>query len=200
MKPTIDHTGKVFKYLTVIGRAPERNKFNQLQWVCKCVCGKEVTVLFFTLTSGARESCGCMRNKHQITHGMTKSPEYKAWQAIQQRCYNTKLDTYERWGGRGIKVCERWRKGFEYFFHDMGIRPGPGYSIEREDVNGDYCPENCTWATSEVQNNNKRNSTVYIVNGVRKSLTRIAEEHGIERSALYARIKRGRTLEQALSM
>jgi hypothetical protein len=200
MKPTIDHTGKVFKYLTVIRRSTERNRFNQLQWVCRCVCGEELDALFFTLKSGARESCGCMRNKHRITHGMTNSPEYKAWQAIQQRCYNTKLDTYKRYGERGITVCKRWLMGFEYFFHDMGPRPSDDYSIERTDVDGNYCPENCIWATTEVQNNNKRNSNVYIVDGIRKPLTKIAEEHGIKRETLYARLTRGRTLEEALSM
>lgn len=89
------------------------------------------------------------------THGLSKTPEYVVYRGMIARCENPNHSQYARYGARGIKVCERWRKSFEDFLADMGKRPGRGYSIERINGSADYSPENCTWATQEQQCRNR---------------------------------------------
>lgn len=89
-------------------------------------------------------------------HGMRETPIYSAWTDMKTRCYNPKNSEYNNYGGRGIKVCERWRNSFMAFYEDMGPRPTPQHSIDRKDVNGNYEPGNCRWATRSQQNINRR--------------------------------------------
>lgn len=140
------------------------------QWLCRCDCGKEKVVGRQHLLRGNTKSCGCIKAEYEESHdkGMYKTPEYRTWIRIKTRCENENTPYYFNYGGRGIKVCEKWSKSFEAFYADMGNRPSKDYSIDRKDNNGDYEPDNCKWSTRFEQQRNirlqKNNSTG--VNGV----------------------------------
>jgi hypothetical protein len=119
-----------------------------------------------------------------------KSPEYHSWLCMIQRCTNPKQRSYQNYGGRGIKVCERWGK-FENFLADMGLRPTPEHSIERKDVNGNYEPNNCRWATKKEQARNARSNRLLTIGGRTQCLNAWAEELGKERSVIKQRLKLG---------
>ena len=134
-------------------------------WKCKCDCGTEKILQRSNITCGRTTSCGC--NKYK-THGKSFAPEYIAWAGMIQRCNNPKAPHYFNYGERGITVCDRWLHSFEDFYADMGDRPSDGHSIERKDVNGNYEPSNCVWATRFEQQRNirvQKNNTTG-VNGV----------------------------------
>jgi hypothetical protein len=117
-------------------------------YLVRCDCGTEKTTAGMSLRNGT-ESCGCLHRERfrRETHGRSGTAEHRIWKNIIQRCANPKNPSYELYGARGVKVCERWRASFEAFLADMGPRPGADYSIDREDPAGDYTPENCRWIT-----------------------------------------------------
>lgn len=143
--------------------------------------------------------CGYCRHQGKRTHGdARKSPEYLAWQNMRARCNRPSHPSYAAYGGRGIKVCERW-DDYANFLADMGRRPGPGYSIERKDNNGPYSPENCRWATEPEQRRNTRKTRVLTFNGKTQCLTDWAAEIGISLDGLRARLQAGMSAEEALT-
>lgn len=132
----------------------------RIVWKCQCDCGKIVIVQGIDLTRGMSKSCGCLKIdlliQRSMTHGHQrgdqKSPEYRTWRHIKSRCYNPNVERYPNYGGRGIKMCDRWKDSFVNFYADMGPRPSNKHSIDRfPDINGDYEPNNCRWATSSQQ-------------------------------------------------
>jgi hypothetical protein len=139
-------------------------------------------------------------DRHYKTHGWTRitksgkrktTKEYAAWQAMKGRCHNTEHDEYHRYGGRGIEVCERWRRSFEAFLADVGEAPSRRHTLERRENNGHYEPGNVVWATRKEQARNRRTCKVIEIGGKRQCLSAWAEELGITPNALRHRIRRG---------
>jgi len=158
--------GQTFGRLTVTGPADSlpNGKSKLKAFLCECVCGIKKVIAASNLQTGRTRSCGCLVAETAklnigapIKHEQCWSPTYSSWAGMKDRCTNQNHKSYNNYGGRGITVCERWMD-FRNFLEDMGERP-EGMSIDRIDVNGDYEPGNCRWATAEQQSLNKRNST-----------------------------------------
>jgi hypothetical protein len=186
-----DLTNKKFTKITVIKRLPNKNK--KVMWYCRCDCGNFLETNSWHLTKGITKHCGCIKTNLKydlIEHKgekipTTSHPLYPTYNGIKNRCYNKNLPTYNRWGGRGIKMSKSWYNSFHQFVQDMGEKPGPLYSIERKDNNKGYSKKNCCWATPKEQNNNKKSNIKIEYNGKILTLSQIAELKQINYSTLY---------------
>lgn len=207
LRQRLDLVGQSFGRLTVIERGPDDRKF-RTYWRCRCICGNEVTVQAYCLTTSKNgtKSCGCLQKERasqaKFKHGSAKKgvqrvPEYKAWMGMKQRCSAVNNDDYPRYGGRGIKVCERWLHSYESFIADMGPRPS-GCSLDRINNDGDYEPTNCRWATAIQQASNKSSCVFLTARGQTKSLAKWAEDIGIQYHTLKSRILAGWSIDRAL--
>ena len=161
-------------------------------------CNRELVVLKDKIDNYESFPCVCTQKPTTQTHGMYKTSTYNSWLGMKGRCCNPKNDRFEQYGGRGIKICDRWLHSFENFLEDMGEKPAPNYSLDRIDVNGDYCPENCRWADSKTQMNNMTTNVRRTYNGVTHTLKEWSEIYGIKYSLLRERIARGWDIEKAL--
>lgn len=211
--PNVDLTGKTFGRLTVI-KLHDKDRLGNYRWWCRCSCGRELPVRGSSLKIGRARSCGCLQRDRaaeqakkmgaaNLRHGATGTPEWIAWHNIRQRCGNPNAKEYDNYGGRGIKVCDRWQgeTGFENFLVDMGSRPSSRHSIDRfPDQNGDYCPENCRWATAKEQQRNRTNNVLLTYNGKEQCLAAWAEEFRLTRRQLWTRIKAGWPMHEALTI
>jgi hypothetical protein len=157
-----DLVGKRFHRWVVVSSAGATLHGHSL-WLCRCDCGVERTVLGTNLNRGLSTSCGCRRRDTLLTHGHTvgarkkgHSPTYTSWVAMVDRCERSTNLSWKWYGGRGIRVCARWRSSFQNFLEDMGERP-TGTSLDRIDGSKGYCPSNCRWATYKEQRNNPTN-------------------------------------------
>jgi hypothetical protein len=194
-RPKSNRIGQRFTRLVVLDRGTKRD-----YWKCQCDCGAVVEVGKSGLLGGRTKSCGCLRQQHYRRNA--EDPQFEArrimralWHAMKRRCDNPKDVAYERYGGRGITVCQRWRDSFEAFFADMGYRPTDQHSIDRIDGNGNYEPDNCRWATAEVQHRNRSNAV--IVDGI--TLEEFARQHGVSPMTLRSRMSQGMTAHEALA-
>ena len=195
MATRVDLSGQRFVRLLVQREGGPRiqpNGQRKRRWVCLCDCGKETLVEGSNLTTGNTTSCGCWDLERRIKHGCggsNKTPEYRSWRAMRQRCTNPNNSEWPRYGGRGITVCERW-DSFERFLADMGPRPA-GHSIDRIDNEQGYSPANCRWATTKQQNRNRRDNRWITFRGERRLRADVAEELGVLSNVLQGRIRLG---------
>lgn len=164
-------------------------------WLCKCDCGEEIIVSVASLQSGDTRSCGCLRREavaaKNTKHGQSRSAEHRAWCEMKRRCLNPRSKSFHNYGGRGISICPRWIESFENFLADLGPRPTSQHSIDRINVNGNYEPDNCRWATSAEQYSDLRKSVHVEVNGIRKTVAEWARLTGINPYTIYDRIDAG---------
>jgi hypothetical protein len=178
--------GKTFGKMTAVNRLP------QGKILCRCECGKEDEFNALNLRRGTCRECPCAPKYigNNLKHGMSNSPEWKAWSEMRNRCDNPKNSRYYCYGKRGISVCERWRK-FKNFFADMGRKPSSSHSIERIDTNGNYEPDNCKWAAAKEQANNVTNNRLITYAGKTRTVAQWAEELEINYGTLISRLNRG---------
>lgn len=166
-----------------------RNKF----YNCVCDCGKNTIVARSQLSTKQTISCGCYREEHKhefgFKHGMSNTKIYHIWSAMCQRCANPKADNYHRYGGRGIKIYDEWFNFIDFYKWALSNGYKNGLSIERIDVNGNYCPENCAWIPVKDQYENKRNTVTFTFNGITHSISRWAKILNVNRETLSYRIK-----------
>ena len=150
--------GQVFGRLTVIEEVDAYSHHGRLV-KAMCSCGSVVIKRIDTLRTGNTLSCGCLAKEaprlRPTAHGLKRTPEYRAWSGMHDRCGNPNGNSFEDYMGRGITVCERW-KSFLNFLADMGVRPSSEHSLDRRDNDGNYEPGNCRWATAEEQAHNRR--------------------------------------------
>ena len=177
-----DLSGKVFGDLTVIKQL-EKNKSGKNRWLCECRCGRYTHTITHNILSGRVTSCNsCAVKRGSKGHKMSRTKLYYVWAGIKARCYNRNNKSFHNYGGRGIVMCDDWKNDF-LSFAEWSAKTGysDGLSIDRIDVNGNYCPENCRWLTVAEQSRNRRDNIVIEHNGEKKILADWADELGINR-------------------
>ncbi len=167
------------------------------RWRCGCDCGRWSVVRSDSLMRGKTTSCGCLAVECAKASGRSKRRHgksmggglYTTWQTMKDRCYNPRSNGWARYGARGIVVCERWRNDFGAFRADVGPKPGPSYSLDREDNDGPYDPGNCRWATPETQGNNRRSSRYIEFRGETLTVTEWSRRLDIAENVLRWRLR-----------
>lgn len=201
-----DLIGLKFGKLTVVSFS--HLKSGAAYWICDCECGqrRKTPVPTTKLWSGKAHSCGCSDRRGKI-HGGSRSISYRSWLSMKARCYYEKLGCYQNYGGRGIRICDRWlsgdgsKTGYECFVDDLGARPSTEYSIDRLDYDGNYEPSNCRWATDTEQMRNTSRTRMCEYNGDVLPLIEAAEKYGkVGIGTVYQRLWRGWPLDKALEL
>lgn len=205
----IDMKGMKFGRLTVIEIAG-RDASNNITWRCLCDCGNEKVVPGIYLRVGDTKSCGCLHKeivkRRMSTHGKSKTRLYKVWAGIKSRCNNALTDNYKYYGEKGISICDEWANSFELFSewsYANGYNesaPSQNCTIDRIDNTLPYSPDNCRWVDHIVQCNNQSSNRLFTHNGETHTMAEWARILGIKYTTLRARIRRGHTFEEAISM
>lgn len=190
MPVAVDITGKKFARLTAVARVKGRG------WRLQCKCGNEIVSQVGPVNAGKIKSCGCLRS--EVEKGLSSHALYVRWAGMIQRCENPNHVAYPRYGGKGVKVCERWHK-FEHFLADMGEAP-EGMTLDRfPNSEGDYEPSNCRWATPGEQNRNTERN-VWVTVGGETLTTRDWEiRKGVNKGAFQRRVNLGWPLEKVVT-
>jgi hypothetical protein len=186
--------GLQFNRWTVVDEPDENRKV-----LCKCICGKEKRVLKYNLKQGKSTSCGCLQKEiaaelcsklDSSTHGFGSKKDrlYRIWNGMKSRCYSVNTHYYSNYGGRGIEVCDEWKKDF-MSFREWALNNGysDSLSIDRIDVDGNYEPNNCKWATKHEQDRNKRNNIFFNVKGEKLTMKEVSRLTGIPDNTLHYR-------------
>lgn len=171
-------------------------------WVVRCIkCGKVQEKARHSIEQQTTECVECGKPiKHRNTTGHYNERIRHIYTTMLQRTSNPKKEGYERYGGRGIKVCEEWQDDFQNFYSwAMANGYTDKLTIDRIDVNGDYCPENCRWVDAKTQMNNRRSNKVFTIGGKTKTVAQWAEQYGIDRYTVYNRLRLGWSIERALT-
>ena len=206
MAKAINIAGQQFGRLTVIERVESPRA--QAQWRCVCDCGKETVVRSQDLRSGHTKSCGCYGLEVSVshtpsfsTHKESRSRLYRVWIGMKGRCNNCKNKAYSYYGGRGIKVCQEWGTSYEAF-REWALASGyqDALTIDRIDVNGNYCPENCRWVDMKTQMNNTRANRRITQNGETRTMAEWAERTGIAYETIRYRATSGKPADDVLRL
>lgn len=198
----VDLTGQKFNRLVVIGRA-ENNKNGKAVWICQCECGNYCKATTGGLKTGNNQSCGCLHKEtfSNKKHGKRNTRLYRIYAHMKCRCYDANNKDYMDYGGRGISVCDEWLNDFDSFYR-WAIKNGykDELTIERMNVDGNYEPTNCTWATRAEQCNNKRSNILITFGKKTQNLKQWSDELGTSYTKLYQRLYvRGWSVEKAFT-
>ncbi len=164
------------------------NKDRKVCVKCRCDCGNITIASYRLLKKGRTKSCGCRRRTHAIRHGMSRTPIYNCWAGIKQRCLDPNTVGYHNYGGRGIKICDRWKNSFEAFYKDVKDIYDPSLTIDRIDNEGDYEPGNVRWVTSKENCNNTRQIVHITIEGNTKTLKEWLKIYNITESTYGGRV------------
>jgi hypothetical protein len=203
----IDRTGERFGRLVITRFIRVDKNWNYI-WECKCDCGNIINVRYNNLLNGSTKSCGCLKREKTIErstkHGLSGGQGnytrlYRIWLNMRRRCNNRRDQDYPYYGGRGIKVCKEWDNYAA--FHDWAMKNGYAdhLTLDRINNNGDYCPENCRWATRKEQARNTRQNHFITFNGKTMTIAEWAEYLGVSSTVLRTRLYRGWPIERALT-
>jgi hypothetical protein len=197
-------SGQKFNRLTAL-KGVYSKKPNEYKWLFRCGCGNEKIIRKSYVIKGITKSCGCLtkerlkNNPPKRKHGQTGNKVYYTWQAMKDRCLKASNQMFPNYGGRGIKVCDKWLESFENFLEDMGEPPSPKHSIDRIDNNGNYEPSNCRWATDKEQSRNKTNTKFVDYKGQEKPLLDWCDELNLSYQLMRGRLLTGWTAERAFT-
>lgn len=196
-------TGEQHGRITVIKHF-DRTKKGKNRWLCECACGVQFIKNTQRILNGAK-SCGCYKSdklrEYLTTVAADYPKEHAVWKTMRQRCNNKNATDYDYYGGRGIKVCKEWdfpKGGFTNFIRDMGPRPTNYHTIDRKDNNGNYCPDNCKWATRKEQNINTRQVKWITHNGKTRCIADWLSIIDISKCTFYSRVRKGWSMEKAM--
>lgn len=197
----MNRVGLRYGRLQVIEQATTSPK-GSIMWKCRCDCGEERIVFADNLGNGSSQSCGCLHRDNLVarstTHGMSDTGEFRSWSGMRSRCTLQTNENWDNYGGRGIRVCERWMDSFENFLADMGPRPTSKHTIERNNVNGDYEPGNCHWADRLEQTRNRRNTKTANYKGEEHHLADLAKLAKVSYRIFHGRLSRGWSIDEAV--
>jgi hypothetical protein len=194
----VDLTGLKFGRLTIISRAGS-NRHNKVLWNCRCECGKDACSVGCDIRDGKILSCGCLHReissrvgKMTRKHGLSTSSEYFIWYGMHARCSKPSLDHYKYYGGKGVKVCDRWND-FTVFYSDMGPRPSATHSLDRKNNDGHYEPGNVVWADKITQANNRRTNRIVDYRGASMTVAQAVRAAGsvVNKTTALHRLNKG---------
>jgi hypothetical protein len=189
----VDTTGNMYGKLTVLQELPSR------KLKCKCECGVIKTYYKPNVMHGKSTSCGCNGKLNAEKHGLSKHPLYKIWQSMKRRCYNPNEKAYPDYGGRGIRVCKKWKKHPENFIEWAESKYKPGLEIDRINNDGNYSPNNCRFVTPMKNSNNRRNNRIFIYRNKKGTLAELVKKYSNHSyDTVYQRLKRGYHISAAL--
>lgn len=196
-----DLTGQRFERLTALRK---HDRCNQgWRYFCRCDCGETIVVIGANLKRGHTKSCGCLRSEmvaaKNFVHGHSGTQAYETWCQIKKRCSRPNAVHFDRYGGRGITMCKRWRDSFEAFLADMGEPPSPRHSIDRINNDGNYEPRNCRWSLPLVQMNNTSRNRYYTRGGETLTVAEWCRALKLSHATVRMRLHRGWTIEDALT-